>query len=727
MKPFVVNSHRRLVFPSNFFPEPDFSSIDTVDDLAAIVRRDFEVKAPTGSEIRARAASGGYANRYELLRDLGLHLFWMNRYVITMYEKRPTRWRDVPRRRDDIFLPALTPWEDGESKVAAVEACYRDLPAAWSPEVEHELYRMLFDVFRHKRHHATDLPAIKPTVAEAVATGSQLVYRLGSFEPDYPRFSLADILDCHESVPELEALRRWTMTLHNQYPWDRSDTRLTPVGALRGDDVVVIYQPRTADVLDFIRRVKNGEPRRPRIPPAAPTRQPVAPLAPVRVRSQFAVQPRIESLAVRRGEIVCTNDDIIRNSASNWSPMSAAEIAAKTGIESRCYTEGGLEHLALDAAAGALERAGRSPEEMGAVLFCTCTNTRLLPSAATWLSGQLGMYQTHTSVDLVAACAGFPYGLVDAVRILQEVRRPILLVCAEKFSDKVGSVRTSRMIFGDGAAALVVAPAPDGAAGDVDVLQTYASGPESQVNSIIWPNPRVRLRHHRLRAGGQGPRQALPRADDRRAADPAPPRRRGGDPGRRRRPHHPAPGEQADGHRPRRAGGHRPRPHVLQHRAGRQHVGREHPSRHPRRGARGRALGADPHLHARLRGGRGRRLRGAAHRPRRRRAGADRTAARDGRRPAAPAAPHVVGGGRRGGVRRLNPRRAGRRNPAAAAPAGRLGGPGLSDVAASGRDASLMSAIQTWGYWDRRCEAVFQAVGGTDNPRLGLPRRVAAA
>ena len=488
MKPFVVNSHRRLVFPSNFFPEPDFSSIDTVEDLAAIVRRDFEVKAPTGSEIAARAESGGYANRYELLRDLGLHLFWMNRYVITMYEKRPTRWRDVPRRREDIFLPALTPWEDGERKVAAVEACYRQLPAAWSPEVEHELFGMLFDVFRHKRHHATDLPALKPTVAEAVATGSQLVYRLGSYEPDYPRFSLGEILDCHESVPELEALRRWTMTLHNQYPWDRSDTRLTPVGALEDDDVVVVYQPRTLDVMDFIRRVKNGAPRRPRVPPALPPRQPTTPLAPVQVRSQFPVQPRIEAIAVRRGEILCTNDDIIRNSASNWSPMSAAQIAAKTGIESRCYTEGGLEHLALDAAVSALKRAGRSPEEMGAVIFCTCTNTRLLPSAATWLSGQLGMLQTHTSVDLVAACAGFPYGLLDAVRILQEVRRPILLVCAEKFSDKVGSVRTSRMIFGDGAAALVVAPAPDGAPGDVDVLQTYASGPESQVNSIIWPN-----------------------------------------------------------------------------------------------------------------------------------------------------------------------------------------------------------------------------------------------
>jgi 3-oxoacyl-[acyl-carrier-protein] synthase-3 len=88
----------------------------------------------------------------------------------------------------------------------------------------------------------------------------------------------------------------------------------------------------------------------------------------------------------------------------------------------------------------------------------------------------------------VAACAGFPYGLAEAARLLQEVQRPVLVVCAEKFSDKIGTVRTSRMIFGDGAGAIVVAPA-DGADSDVEVLQTYASGPVSEVNSIIWPNP----------------------------------------------------------------------------------------------------------------------------------------------------------------------------------------------------------------------------------------------
>jgi 3-oxoacyl-(acyl-carrier-protein) reductase len=145
--------------------------------------------------------------------------------------------------------------------------------------------------------------------------------------------------------------------------------------------------------------------------------------------------------------------------------------------------------MALLVARQALDKAGRKPAEIGAVLFCSCTSTRLIPSVATWLSGELGLYQTHASCDIVAACAGMSYGFGEAIRLLQEIERPVLVVCAEKFSDKIGTVRTSRMIFGDGAAAVVVGPAPAGAAPDIEVVQTYASGPWSEVNSIIWPNP----------------------------------------------------------------------------------------------------------------------------------------------------------------------------------------------------------------------------------------------
>src|SRR3989475_898616 len=199
--------------------------------------------------------------------------------------------------------------------------------------------------------------------------------------------------------------------------------------------------------------------------------------------------PRLEALAVQKGEQVCTNEDLIRNAAWCWSPMTAKEIEEKTGIVERLYTELDLDHMALLAAQRAVAKSGRRPEEIGAVIFCSCTSAKMMPSLATWLSGQLGIFQTHASCDVVAACAGLPYGLSEAVRLLQEVDRPVLVVCGEKFSDKIGTVRTSRMIFGDGAAALVVAPAPAGAPPDVEWLQTYASRPMSEVDSIVWPNP----------------------------------------------------------------------------------------------------------------------------------------------------------------------------------------------------------------------------------------------
>jgi 3-oxoacyl-[acyl-carrier-protein] synthase III len=498
MKPFVLNSHGGMVFPSSSFPDLDFSVFASLEQFAAVIARDFEAKAPTGTDLADRIASSGYPSRFELLRDLGLNLFWLERYAMTMYDKRPTRWRDVPKSRDDVFLPMQSPWEDGERKIAAVAAGYRSLPTRWDAAVEDHIFGLLFDVFGHRRHHATELPAIKPTVAELRQDPRNRTFVLPAHDPDYPVFSDTEILDYSQDVPELEALGRWAMVIHNQYPWERSRVRLVEVGDIDDDDFVVLFHPRNREVLDFIRRVRSTDGRRVQSRPyrdaqaalgPVETRQPVRPYPPVEVRKHFTVMPRLEALAVVKGEYACTNDDVIRNTAYNWSPMSAQEIRDKTGIQQRLYTERGLEDIALEAAKAALDKAGRSPEDVGAVLFCSCTSTRLIPSVATWLSGELGMFQTHASCDLVAACAGLPYGLAEAVRLLQEVERPVLLVCAEKFSDKIGSVRTSRMIFGDGAAAVVMAPAVDGEPPDVEVVQTYAGGPVSEVNSIIWPNP----------------------------------------------------------------------------------------------------------------------------------------------------------------------------------------------------------------------------------------------
>src|SRR3954469_6525054 len=408
MNAFVVNRHGRLVFPSSVMPQLDLSTVESLEQLDSVIARDFETKAPSGTEILERVRTGSYDNRYSLMRDMALNLFWANRFAITMYDMRPTRWADVPRTRSDVFLPVLEPWEDGETKVAAVEQAYPTLPARWDGTVEDRIFGILFDVFANRKHHATTLPAIKPTVAQFLEQPGNRTFRLRQYDPDFPVYGYDDILDVDEDVPELEALHRWAMVLHNQYPWDRTQVELAAAGDLQDDDYVVAFHPRDREVRAFLRRLAAGKSHR---LPARPreSRQPVRPYRPIDVRG-FRVPPRVESLAAVHGDQLCSNDDLIRNSAYNWSPMSADEISAKTGIEQRRYSSRSMEELALQAAEAALAKAQREPEEIGGVLVCTCTSSRLIPSLATYISGQLGIHQTHAAYDIIAACAGMPYG-----------------------------------------------------------------------------------------------------------------------------------------------------------------------------------------------------------------------------------------------------------------------------------------------------------------------------
>jgi hypothetical protein len=430
VQPFCINSHGRMVFPSNFRPDLDFTLLDSLDHLERVIRRDFDAKAPDGTEILRRIEAGDhYRNRFELMRDVALNLFWTNRFAMTMYEKRPTRWRDVPKGRDDVFLPVLTPWQDAQRKVDAVQAAFAALEAAWDAQVEDEIFRVLFDVLRYRRFHATELPALKPTVAELLAEPDRLTYSLAAYDPDYPVYGDQQILDCAEDVPELEALHRWAMVLHDQYPWDRGQTRLTPVGALRDDDYVVVFHPRNRDVLDFIRRMRRDA--------AGPAPWP-------RRRRRSTVTAAAAGATVPAG---AGAGAVLRAAATRGArggegrapvhqrgpdPQQRLQLVADVGRRDHREDRdrvAGLHGAPVGGhrAAGRPECPGaRGPrtEEIGAVLFCTCTTTRLMPSVAAWLSGQLGIAQTHSAYDIVAACAALPYGLAEATRLLQEVDRP---------------------------------------------------------------------------------------------------------------------------------------------------------------------------------------------------------------------------------------------------------------------------------------------------------------
>ncbi len=219
---------------------------------------------------------------------------------------------------------------------------------------------------------------------------------------------------------------RQTMILHNQYRWDRDRMRVIEVGKLarrRLRGRVPAAQRRS---VQFIRRVKGG--RRSPAGPAPPGRVSGAhrrPIRPSTCARASRCMPRLEALAVYKGERACTNDDLIRNAAYSWSPMTADRDRGQDRHPAAAvHRAGSRPHLAARRARPRWQGRDAGPRRSAPCIFCSCTSAKMMPSLATWLSGQLGMFQTHVSGDMVAACAGLPYGSREAIRLLQEVRAP---------------------------------------------------------------------------------------------------------------------------------------------------------------------------------------------------------------------------------------------------------------------------------------------------------------
>src|SRR5262245_16724408 len=277
MKPFVVNRHGRIVFPFNFFPELDVSVFDTLEQFEAVIRRDFEDKARSVRDIVAQLDLRAYPSRYELLRDVAAHLFWAHRYPMTLYERRPVRWRDVPRRRPGVFLPVPRP-SVPDPATAVIEAGYRALPPRWDDGTEHTIFGLLLDVFRDGKEPELVRQPLLPMVAEAMGDPQFLAYEIVAYDRDYPLSREDDVLGYGHRVPELEALMRQAMVLHNQCPWDREATRLTPLAALTEDAMVLVLHPRSVEVHRFLDRVKRGRVPAPSRRASAALRHPAVPV-----------------------------------------------------------------------------------------------------------------------------------------------------------------------------------------------------------------------------------------------------------------------------------------------------------------------------------------------------------------------------------------------------------------------------------------------------------------
>src|SRR5579859_4327026 len=141
-------------------------------------------------------------------------------------------------------------------------------------------------------------------------------------------------------------------------------------------------------------------------------------------------------------------------------------ITERTGIRTRHIAEAGTRTLDLAKAAGekALEAAGITAADLDMIIVGTSTPDGPFPSIACRLQDEWDAPGAY-SYDLLAACTSFVYGLANADAAIASGRaETVLVIGAEVLSRNLDYAnRGTAVIFGDGAGAAVLRPAPKGA------------------------------------------------------------------------------------------------------------------------------------------------------------------------------------------------------------------------------------------------------------------------
>lgn len=171
---------------------------------------------------------------------------------------------------------------------------------------------------------------------------------------------------------------------------------------------------------------------------------------------EFSRHSRIMSVGVYRPKREVPNSEIVDaiDSSDEW-------IKERSGIHSRriAGVDETVISMSVAAAQSALQRAGISAEQLGAVICATVTYPYQTPSAATDIALQLGAPKVP-AFDISAACAGFCYGIGLASDMVRGASAEyVLLIGVEKLSDFTDPTdRGTAFIFADGAGAVIIGP-----------------------------------------------------------------------------------------------------------------------------------------------------------------------------------------------------------------------------------------------------------------------------
>lgn len=170
---------------------------------------------------------------------------------------------------------------------------------------------------------------------------------------------------------------------------------------------------------------------------------------------------------------IVTNDDLAKivDTSDEW-------ILTRTGIsERRIMKDGASSDMAAEAVKGLLAKKGLSPLDIELVIVATVTPDFPFPSTANVVCDKVGMTNAW-GFDLKAACSGFIFALQTGAKFIEAgTHKRVIVVGVDKMSSIIDyQDRTTCVIFGDGAGAVLLEPNEEGN-GIIDaILRTDGSG-----------------------------------------------------------------------------------------------------------------------------------------------------------------------------------------------------------------------------------------------------------
>jgi len=155
-------------------------------------------------------------------------------------------------------------------------------------------------------------------------------------------------------------------------------------------------------------------------------------------------------------------------------------IRTRTGIEERRILKGeglGSSDMGVEAVKEILKKKNISPDEIDCVICATVTPDMVFPATANLIADKAGITNAF-SYDMSAACSGFLYALTTGAAYIESGRfKKVIVVGVDKMSSIIDySDRTTCIIFGDGAGAVLLEPSEDGDGILDSILRSDGSG-----------------------------------------------------------------------------------------------------------------------------------------------------------------------------------------------------------------------------------------------------------